>query len=61
MPCCYDVHGIDVSHYQGRIDWEKLLLTNETDYPIQFIFMKATEGRMLADDAFEQNFALART
>ncbi|MGE0016956.1 MAG: glycoside hydrolase family 25 protein, partial [Bacteroides sp.] len=19
MPCCYDVHGIDVSHYQGRI------------------------------------------
>jgi len=60
IPCCYDVHGIDVSHYQGRIDWEKLLLTNETDYPIQFIFMKATEGRMLADDAFEQNFALAR-
>ena len=24
MPCNYDIHGIDISHYQGDIDWEKL-------------------------------------
>ncbi|WP_321335137.1 glycoside hydrolase family 25 protein [uncultured Bacteroides sp.] len=60
MPCCYNVHGIDVSHYQGRIDWDKLIHNDSVDYPIQFIFMKATEGETLGDDAFEQNFALAR-
>ncbi len=60
IPCCYDVHGIDISHYQGSIDWDKLRLNDTTNFPIQFIFMKATEGEALADDAFEQNFALAR-
>ena len=25
MPCNYEVHGIDISHYQGIIDWDKLL------------------------------------
>ncbi len=60
MPCCYDVHGIDVSHYQGRIDWEELFAQNqETDFPIEFIFMKATEGATLGDDTFQKNFALA--
>ena len=24
MPTEYDIHGIDVSHYQGNINWEKL-------------------------------------
>lgn len=23
MPCNYEVHGIDISHYQGIIDWDK--------------------------------------
>ena len=56
MPCCYDVHGIDISHYQGEIDWPQLLQSRLTDFPIEFIFMKATEGGDLADDAFVQNF-----
>ena len=44
MPCSYEVHGIDISHYQGIIDWNKLLRNKETKFPIHFIFMKATEG-----------------
>ena len=59
MPCCYDVHGIDISHYQGEIDWPQLLQSRLTDFPIEFIFMKATEGGDLADDAFVQNFTEA--
>ena len=25
IPSGYDIHGIDISHYQGKIDWGRLL------------------------------------
>lgn len=56
MPCCYDVHGIDISHYQGDIDWLALMESRVTDFSIEFVFMKATEGGDLSDDTFERNF-----
>ena len=34
VPCCYDVHGIDISHYQGDIDWGQLTQSRLTDFPI---------------------------
>lgn len=60
IPCGYEVHGIDISHYQGNIDWEKLGSSRETDFPLHFIFMKATEGGDHGDDTFKQNFDKAR-
>lgn len=54
------VHGLDVSHHQGRIDWEKLSLAAYQDYPINFVFMKATEGTDFVDKTFHENFASAR-
>lgn len=54
------VHGLDISHYQGRIDWEKLSLAAYKEYPINFVFMKATEGLTFVDTMFEINFASAR-
>ena len=60
IPCGYDVHGIDISHYQGKIDWSKLLQNKDTDFPLHFVFMKATEGGDHGDDTFEANFADAR-
>lgn len=61
LPCSYNVHGIDISHYQGTVDWFSLR-QNQTnpDAPIQFIFLKATEGGDLVDPAFSSNFAEAR-
>ncbi len=56
VPCCYDVHGIDISHHQGLIDWDALVRDHVADYPIQFVFMKATEGGDHSDDAFVRNF-----
>lgn len=56
MPCCYDVHGIDISHYQGDIEWDKLYTTRLSDYPIEFVFIKATEGTDYLDTAFQRNF-----
>jgi lysozyme len=59
VPCCYDVHGIDVSHYQGKVDWEAVKQGSNSDFPIEFVFMKATEGGDLADEEFEANFEKA--
>lgn len=50
----YPVKGIDVSAYQGDIDFEKLHEQN-----VKFAFIKATEGSNYFDDNFEKNFVNA--
>ena len=55
------MHGIDISHHQGTIDWE--LLRNQAtidSMPLSFVFIKATEGGDIVDRQFERNFAAAR-
>ena len=56
MPAGYKVHGIDISHYQGTIDWNKLTQAREGLFPVRFIFMKATEGGDFSDRMFAANF-----
>ena len=46
----YEIHGIDISHYQGTINWEKVAKNRYTDIPIQFIFFKATDGNDIVDE-----------
>lgn len=60
MPHGYQVHGIDISHYQGDINWKMLKQTRQGQFPIHFIFMKATEGGDFPDDKFMENFDSAR-
>ncbi len=60
LPGGYSVHGLDISHYQGNIDWLELAKSKENLTPIRFIFMKATEGGDLDDKTFARNFDLAR-
>jgi len=50
----YPVCGVDVSSYQGTIDWETLAAQN-----IQFAFIKATEGSSYADTCFSYNWEQA--
>ena len=59
-PQGYDVHGIDISHYQGRIDWEKLQTAIIDKSPITFVMVKATEGATRVDKNFKKNFFQAR-
>lgn len=54
------VHGIDISHHQGEIDWGKVSLATYRDRPINFVFMKATEGGDFVDDSFRYNFSTVR-
>ena len=60
VPSGFSVHGFDVSLHQGRINWEKLQKTQQTPFPIQFVFMKASEGGDFSDTAFIRNFNHAR-
>lgn len=48
----YAVHGIDVSHYQADINWDKIANQN-----IHFAFAKATEGMNHIDTLFCHNWA----
>ncbi len=56
----YSIRGIDVSHHQGTIDWEKLSHAKMGNEPISFVFIKATEGKSLLDENFNDNFYQAR-
>ena len=61
IPCCYDVHGVDISHYQGSINWPQLIShNNQSVFPIEFMFIKATEGGDHSDKNFVTNFDAAK-
>ena len=43
--------GIDVSHYQGRIDWDQVAGSAK----ISYVYLKATEGATYVDDTYSRN------
>lgn len=51
----YPVRGIDVSHHQGQIDWQRVAADD-----VAFAVIKATEGGDHVDDAFATNLREAR-
>lgn len=56
----YEIHGIDISHYQGKIDWEQLKNAMIKGCPVRFVIIKSTEGSSRLDDNFRENFNQAR-
>ncbi len=51
----YAIHGIDISRWQGDIDWAQVRAAGT-----RFAFIKATEGGDHIDPRFQQNWANAR-
>ena len=47
----YPVRGIDISHHQGEINWDKVKNTK-----LKFVFIKATEGHDFIDQDFINNW-----
>lgn len=47
----YEVRGVDVSRYQGTIDWDVL-----AQQDIAFAYIKATEGSSHVDERFQANW-----
>jgi lysozyme len=54
-PWSYEVHGTDVSKYQGPVDWAAARASG-----ISFAFIKATEGGDRVDDFFHRNWNAAK-
>ncbi len=48
--------GIDVSHYQGNINWRNVAFDDHAS----FVYIKATESANLADNMYRQNLRGAR-
>jgi lysozyme len=55
VPAGFGVHGIDISKYQGTIDWRKVRRDG-----VSFAYIKATEGADHHDEAFLINWLAAR-
>lgn len=52
----YPIRGVDVSSYQGDIDWKEISTNN-----IRFAFVKATEGSTFVDSHFKTNWTKANS
>lgn len=50
----YDVRGVDVSRYQGEVDWDVL-----AEQDLDFAWIKATEGASHTDEQFAASWAAA--
>ena len=51
--------GLDISEYQGKIDWD-LVENLENEYPIEFVFIRATAGNDREDGQFDKNWLGAK-
>jgi lysozyme len=52
----YEVKGLDVSHFQGNIDWDRV----SSDSKWRFVYIKATEGMDMTDEQFMANWEGAK-
>lgn len=52
---CTHVHGIDISHYQGDVFWERV----GENAKIAYVYIKATEGGDNVDETYVRNLQLA--
>lgn len=61
LPTGFLYYGIDVSHHQGKIDWERVARSSaENGNPIKFVIMKATESDTFTDPDYSENISKAR-
>jgi len=60
MPLHYSIHGIDVSHHNSRINWQRVRQMEAEGIGLRFVFVKATEGATLVDRQFKVNWKEAR-
>lgn len=52
---CRHIHGIDISHYQGKVFWQALGQNHRTTY----VYLKATEGGNRIDQLYADNIFYA--
>lgn len=60
IPGEYEVHGIDVSRWQRKIDWKRVKNMQVGAVNFDFTFIKATEGTWMVDPHFKSNWENSR-
>ncbi|HMU47688.1 MAG TPA: glycoside hydrolase family 25 protein [Chitinophagaceae bacterium] len=60
IPENYMIHGIDVSKYQDKIDWNEVKAMQVKQIQLGFAFIKATEGIKNKDPHFKRNWEKAK-
>ncbi len=60
LPAKYNVHGIDVSHYQQNINWDLVKEMKDDGVTLDFAYIKATEGVFTVDAMFRRNWVKAK-
>lgn len=56
----YNVRGIDISHWQPHVDWQRLQEARLNGFPIRFVIVKSTEGTDRRDRRFREYITAAR-
>jgi len=51
------IFGIDISHYQGHINWNNV---ERSKHPIKFVFIRSTMGSFAKDKKFRRNWKKAK-
>lgn len=59
IPTSYDCLGVDVSRYQGLINWQTLSTMKQENKSIDFVLIKSTEGKSHTDIFFKYNWKQA--
>lgn len=55
LPNGFKAYGIDVSHHQGKVNWENVF--DDEECKVQFVYCKATEGINFKDEMYTYNKA----
>lgn len=55
VPVGFPSLGLDISHHQGKIDWELLFNKEQYDTLIHFVYCKSTEGSTHVDREWSNN------
>jgi lysozyme len=55
LPPGYDIYGIDISHHQKHIDWDKVSNSTLENKKLSFAIIKATEGKSWIDPLYQHN------
>ena len=60
VPKVFEIHGLDISHHNGDINWQLIRDFDEENIQLKFVFIKASEGVSLADKHFKKNWKAAQ-
>lgn len=60
LPTGYSVHGLDVSHYQEKVNWASICSNKVDSNGLSFVFIRSTMGSDRTDATFRENWKAAK-